>query len=95
MKLADTCCRQMKTAIDSEEIPIVQFVEIRELGLRVLDGGSSVIRLTYCPWCGQRLPESLRDRWFDELEERGIDPATDEIPPEFTDERWFTTGTRE
>jgi hypothetical protein len=83
------CCERMTDAISGPEIPIVYVREFREFGIRVLDGGSSFIELSFCPWCGQKLPKSLRDRWFDELERRGIDPATDEVPAEFTDDRWY------
>ncbi|MFJ5636668.1 DUF6980 family protein [Streptomyces goshikiensis] len=34
---------------------------------------------------------SQRDRWFDELERRGIDPSEDEVPAEFQDDRWLVT----
>lgn len=57
--------------------------------MRILDGGSSYVRLQYCPWCGVALSTSLRDRWFDELDARGIDPDVDEVPLEFTDSRWY------
>lgn len=86
------CCERMRLAVESDEIPIVYTARYREFGVRVLDGGTSTIELLYCPWCGQKLPESLRDRWFDELERRGIDPATGELPAEFTDDRWYRVG---
>jgi hypothetical protein len=60
-----------------------------EYGLLVHDGGSSSIIILFCPWCGTRLPESRRDRWFDELEALGIDPGGDEIPIEYRDGRWL------
>jgi hypothetical protein len=28
--------------------------------LIVHDGGRSVIRIRFCPWCGTRLPDTLR-----------------------------------
>ena len=58
--------------------------------MRVLDGGSSFIELLYCPWSGDKLPASLRDAWFDALERRGIDPDSDAVPEEFSDDRWYT-----
>jgi hypothetical protein len=79
----------MKYAIETSEIPIVYTPKFREYGVRVLDGGTSTIELLYCPWCGQKLPVSLRSRWFEELERRGIDPYGSDVPAEFTDERWF------
>jgi hypothetical protein len=52
---------------------------------------ASAIQITACPWCGRSLPSSLRTEWFAELERRGIaDPVIDPIPPEFTDERWYS-----
>ncbi|MFD9390728.1 DUF6980 family protein [Streptomyces sp. NPDC060000] len=60
-----------------------------EYGLIVHDGGSACREIAFCPWCGARLPESRRDRWFDTLEARGIDPWEDDVPPEFEDGRWL------
>jgi uncharacterized protein DUF6980 len=61
----------------------------REYGLIIHDGGSSSIIISYCPWCGTRLPESQRDRWFGEMERRGIDPMSGNIPAEFRDDQWL------
>jgi hypothetical protein len=44
--------------------------------------------LFYCPWCGERLPPSQRNRWFDELQLRGIDPVSDPVPAEFESGEW-------
>jgi hypothetical protein len=83
------CCAQMQYAVESDEIPILYTAKFGEYGVRVLDGGPSFIQLSFCPWCGRKLPESLRQAWFDELRRRGIDPAADNIPLEFSDERWY------
>jgi len=48
------------------------------------------LRITFCPWCGQKLPDSLREDWFDRLEQLGVDPYSAKIPEEFTDERWYS-----
>ena len=86
----EVCCDEMLLALDSEEIPIVYVPKFREHGVRVLDGGPSFIRLSFCPWCGQKLPDSLREPWFKKLESLGIDPGKDTVPAEFTDERWYS-----
>lgn len=83
------CCAEMKDAVEDADIPIVYIPKFREFGIRVLDGGSSKILLKFCPWSGTKLPDSLRDAWFEELERRGIDPHGDNIPDEFNDERWY------
>jgi hypothetical protein len=83
------CCEQMRHAVNDVDIPIEYAAHLREYGVRVLDGGTSRINFNFCPWCGQRLPASLRDAWFHELDALGLDAATDEIPSEFLDERWY------
>ncbi|WP_154727099.1 DUF6980 family protein [Brevundimonas mediterranea] len=50
--------------------------------------GGAKQQLFFCPWCGERLPPSQRDRWFDELEALGIDPNIDPIPSEYQSGAW-------
>ena len=69
---------------------LISFIaKFREYGLIIHDGSTSSIVISYCPWCGARLPESQRDRWFEEMEHRGIDPWTGDVPAEFEDDRWL------
>ena len=79
-----------QTAHDPD-MPIDFSPQFREYGIRILDGGTSYQAMSFCPWCGKRLPASLRDQWFEELEKLGLDPAEDAIPPEYSDERWYVT----
>ena len=44
--------------------------------------------LFYCPWYGEKLPPSQRDRWFDELETMGLNPLTDPIPEAYRSGAW-------
>jgi len=44
--------------------------------------------LFHCPWCGEELPPSQRDRWFDELEAMSLDPLADEIPEAYRSAAW-------
>jgi hypothetical protein len=60
-----------------------------EYGILVHDGGSSSVLIEYCPWCGHVLPDSKRERWFDQLAARGVDPDTDSVPPEFESDAWW------
>lgn len=82
------CCEDMRKAIEDPGIAVAYTSKFREYGVLILDGGSSRFSIHFCPWCGQKLPESLRNRWFDELERLGIDPEDDVVSEEFTDERW-------
>jgi hypothetical protein len=63
--------------------------KFREIGMRILDGGDSTISFAFCPWCGCALPTSLRDKWFEELERRNIDPDGTDVPPEFLSADWY------
>ncbi len=60
-----------------------------EYGILVHDGGTSMVQILFCPWCGTHLPESKRDRWFDELEKRGVNPLSDSVPPDFDTDAWY------
>jgi hypothetical protein len=60
-----------------------------EFGIIVHDGGVSTVQIMFCPWCGAKLPESKRDRWFEELEAKGIDPASDDAPEEYQTSAWW------
>jgi hypothetical protein len=60
-----------------------------EYGLIVHDGGRSVIGIAYCPWCGAALPESKRDRWFDEIERLGYRAGSEDLPAEYRSDAWW------
>jgi hypothetical protein len=65
-----------------------------EYGLIVRDGGTSVARINFCPFCGQKLPDSKRDMWFDTLEKMGFDdPTNQNIPDDFKTDLWFRLKT--
>ncbi|MFJ4188726.1 DUF6980 family protein [Kitasatospora sp. NPDC089509] len=94
------CCEEMTTRLDHRcdrhedpfdcpDAVIHHSAKFQEYGLVIHDGGRSTLGIVFCPWCGRRLPESQRDRWFDELERRGIYPWEDELPAEFEDDRWL------
>ncbi|MCT6778887.1 hypothetical protein ABZ329_18695 [Streptomyces rubiginosohelvolus] len=104
--MTDHCCEVMTTRVswhcDRHDTPstcpdaLIRFsARFQEYGLVIHDGGASTLGIDFCPWCGQRLPESQRDRWFDELERRGIDPWEDPIPAEFQDGGWLAPPRQE
>jgi len=67
--------------------------KFREYGLRIHDGGSSSVAIAHCPWCGAKLPSSLRTRWFEELAALGFDdPTSQEIPDTFLTDAWYRAG---
>lgn len=49
------------------------------------------LSISFCPWCGVRLPPSQRDRWFSELETLlGPNPLSDreKIPQRYRSREW-------
>jgi hypothetical protein len=61
-----------------------------EFGIIIHDGGNSFLEINYCPWCGKRLPQSKRNRWFDELEKLGYEtPLEMDIPNEYKSSKWY------
>ena len=63
-----------------------------EYGIIVHDGGPSSVLIQFCPWCGKKLPESQRDRWFDEIERLGFSGPDDaRIPKAYKSAAWRNT----
>ncbi|WP_299724271.1 hypothetical protein [uncultured Tateyamaria sp.] len=53
--------------------------------------GISVVLISFCPFCGTKLPPSKRDDWFDELEALGFDEpllASEELPEKYKSGAW-------
>jgi hypothetical protein len=82
----------MSSNLESEEAAICYSPKLREYGIRVLDGGSSFILIHHCPWCGTSLPPSLRTRWFEALEARGIKVGDTTIPEAFNSDAWWKSS---
>ena len=84
------CCADMQMMID-EEKSIVFIPEFREYGVPIRDGGSSFLQMEYCPWCGKKLPGSLREEFFRILERSGITyPCPkDKLPEAMRSEQWW------
>lgn len=95
------CCQRMKDnsvvdagwesdAYDDPDILVSYISKFNEYGIIIHDGGSSSIGISYCPWCGSRLPESKRDEWHEALEKLGFDdPSEQDIPTEYNSEAWY------
>lgn len=81
----------MERHIDEGEVALVYVARFREYGIQVLDGGCAIQMARFCPWCGTRLPESLRELWFERLEVMGyeVDLFSDEIPDAFKSDDWW------
>jgi hypothetical protein len=74
---------------------------VRNVGYKAIDRrfvieGDLGLEMDYCPWCGTKLPENLREEWFETLEreygiETDIGEARDrtDIPQEFWSDEWW------
>jgi len=71
------CCGEIAANVDEDEERIVLYFErFREYLVPVRDTGTSGILMRFCPWCGTRLPESIRDEVLDrEDRARGLTDA--------------------
>ena len=82
-------CEDMREVLEAGETALAYQPRYREYSIAYI-GSVSVQLIEYCPFCGAKLPDSLRDEWFDRLEALGFDdPWVDDIPEEFMDDRWW------
>jgi hypothetical protein len=64
-----------------------------EYGLIIHNGGSSYMRILFCPFCGTKLPKSKRELYFSMLKKLGLNPFDDNLPEKLrTDEWWKKRG---
>lgn len=52
--------------------------------------GQVLMLIHYCPWCGAKLPPSQRERWYREVEVKGLD--RENLPVAYTTRAWFAGG---
>jgi hypothetical protein len=99
------CCDLMDLFLEDIRVPIMYYPISREYSMLMLEDGKKIGRMNavqgidHCPWCGKKLPASLRDKWFEVLEKEYNldDPNSKEqeklVPQEFkTDEWWVKRG---
>lgn len=75
--------------LDNCEGGLVYWPKYREIGIRVLDGGSAISTIDYCPWTGKKLPSSVRDQWFDIVWGLGLEPGDTGVPEEMNSDAWW------
>lgn len=78
----------MVEAVLDPRIPLSYLPKYREFGFSV-DDGPAIQLIAYCPWCGERLPDSLRGRFFDLLDEMKLEPDDAELPLDFRSDAWW------
>lgn len=58
-----------------------------EYGL-IRQPSAEILVIAHCPFCGARLPASLRERWLEKFDRTGWQTWGDPIPREFLTEVW-------
>ncbi len=94
--MTNYCCTNMENKVyitgykSADEKVICYIPKYREYGIPCSDE-ISMIQIYHCPWCGKKLPTSLREQWFDELEKLGFDSPLldDSIPQKYKTDIWW------
>ncbi len=82
-------CDQHSDRWDCGDSVVVYLPYFDEYGLPLRDGGTSMILVQHCPFCGTELPQSKRDAWMDAMEQLGIDVWEGEIPEPYQSDNWW------
>ncbi len=88
------CCKDMNLFLSDPRDPIKYNPVFREYFIDI-ENLNNILTMPFCPWCGYKLPSSLRDNFFDIIfNELELDDYDDpRLPAEFkTDEWWRKRG---
>lgn len=89
------CCPDIARTLDENRAYIGYSPKVREYHINLRNEPVIVYLIAYCPWCGKKLPKSLRMKWFRTLksEHNLDDPWGKEqeklIPEEFNSDAWW------
>jgi hypothetical protein len=92
------CCTDMMFAVEGNRFPneppvILYQPSWRSYGLVIGGDPDDQFFLSYCPFCGIKLPENLTDEHFDAIRDPKTGKVLDPLPEEFqTDEWWKKRG---
>ena len=96
------CCSEMKRqveyicdqCVDRNSCPdcLIDYRDIfDDYSLLIHDGGSSRILISFCPFCGEKLPDSKFDEWWEKLDKLldNFEGLTDvRIPEQYLSSAW-------
>jgi hypothetical protein len=75
----------------SDDLRVVRYnPKFREYGLPIHDGGTASLLIEFCPFCGVVLPASLRDSWFDALDDLGLESGDEGVPADMLTAEWWS-----
>lgn len=82
-------CEDHPNPSDCPDTLIVYEPRFDEYSIAGRGGRASYTFIRHCPWCAVKLPESKRNRWFQELASLGYDdPVRQDIPDRYLTDRW-------
>lgn len=84
-------CQQLIDLLADERMPFIYVPRFREYGIRLASPSSAFHVMRFCPFCGQEFPPSLRDDFFDRLDE--LELELEDAPPEMRTDEWWHGGT--
>ena len=89
------CCEKMDYALQDARIPL-KYSPVYRIYFLPLKGMKAVGQpINYCPWCGKKLPNELKSKFFEIVKrEYGIEPDIDilknpSLPEEFKSDEWW------
>ena len=92
------CCLYMAFFISDPVIvphqgpnPVLEWIAMwNEYRIPISRTGYQVTRILHCPWCGSKLPASVKEEWYQTLYALGYsDPGNDHLPEEFNSDKWW------
>ena len=103
------CCKQMERQLEDKRVTIQYSPIFREYYIYVIDWWipieeiretkdliTATQRIDYCPWCGTKLPNSLRDQYFEILQNEHVQEIdilgikdNKKVPEEFKSDKWW------
>ena len=90
-------CGQLDEFLKEGKVQIQYSPRFREYSIK-LENSQAVQSINFCPWCGDKLPEPLGNRWFDELEAMGFDEpfkqsgSDPDFPEAYKTDAWWKLG---
>jgi len=96
-QILSSCCGALNYQVNDIHCPVKYNKKWREYSIQDISS-TSISLMLFCPNCGTRLPSSLRDDWFDILEqeyalESPMDIDKKNVPKEFLTDKWWKNRT--
>ena len=84
------CCEQMyRIVVVDKDIMFDYLPYVREFGIAKRNSATGMYLIHFCPWCGSRLPRSLREEWYRYVwDPKSLDMQT-KIPKLFRTDQWW------